>query len=90
MRTVWKFRVMDRHGMQPGRVEMPSDAIVRHVGARDGELFLWAEVDPAAPTSIRGFVVHGTGHPVLLEATDYLGTAFDGPFVWHVYEVPTS
>jgi len=86
VRTIWKFRIMGRNGVQADRVGMPVGAIVRHVGTQDGEVFVWAEVDDSAPPTDREFVVHGTGHPINAAATTYVGSTFDGPSVWHVYE----
>lgn len=85
MRTVWKFKIMDEHGVQAGRVPMPSGAAPLHVGMQDGWLCLWAEVDPSSPIADRGFAVVGTGHPVP-DGARCVGSALDGPFVWHLYE----
>lgn len=50
---------------------------------------LWAEVPDRYDSQMdveRTFRVIGTGHDVPSPGT-YLGTVFDDPFVWHVYEV---
>lgn len=67
-------------------VQMAPDSIVRHVGMQGATLCLWAETDESAVPQMRQFRVVGTGHFVPADSR-YLGTGFDGPFVWHVYEV---
>lgn len=69
-------------------VKMPRDAVVRHVGMQNGDVTIWAEVLPDNPTVTRTFHVFGTGHPITTEpgSTDFVGTVFDGPFVWHVFD----
>lgn len=65
--------------------------VVRAVGVQEpGNVVLWAEVPVGVhrPVETRTFTIIGTGHDVP-ETGTYIGTVFDGPFVWHVYEVTT-
>lgn len=67
-------------------VEMPKDAVIRHIGHQNQlEICIWAEVVNTQATSLRTFRVYGTGHEVA-HGGDYLGTVIDGQFVWHLYE----
>lgn len=53
---------------------------------------IWVEVDSDVSEEIRTFEVYGTGHMIKAElgkARAYVGTVFEGPFVWHIYEVKT-
>jgi len=71
---------------------MPNGANVLHVGAQLGRVYLWAEVNPDAPTVERSFMIIGTGGPVPTDSI-YQGTAFVSDpdytydLIWHVYEV---
>jgi hypothetical protein len=53
---------------------------------------MWVEVDTEAPLEDRHFAVVGTGHPIPVALTAYLGTALtrSGAYVWHVYELLPS
>jgi len=68
-------------------VAIRAGAIIRAVGVQQPrEICLWAEVPDGFPVETRTFRVIGTGWDVPDLGT-YLGTVFDGPLVWHVYEV---
>ena len=88
MRGVWKYPLgLDGHTQEH---EMPVGARVLAVGMQHNLPTMWAEVDPAADTEARRFVVFGTGHriPTDVEARlTYLGSAVSDAFVWHVYEL---
>ena len=80
MRTIWKYPL--------GRVlALPDGARLIKVARQAGELTLWALVDTEAPLAPHHFEVCGTGHPAPPDSS-YVGTVFDEPFVWHVFEVP--
>ena len=65
---------------------IPEQAVVRAVGMQHGQLYIWAEVQRGdLLTATRTFQVIPTGDD--LPNGIYVGTVFDGPFVWHVYEV---
>lgn len=70
-----------------GVVNMPKGAIVRKAAMQNGRVTLWAEVDTSQPLEARTFVTYGTGWEIDEEKRCYIDTIFDGPFVWHVYEV---
>lgn len=86
MTTVWKYQHDLLDGGDFATFEMPEGAEVRHVGMQDGLVTLWAEVDAAAWSTPRTFVIGGTGHQIP-EGARYVGTVHDGPFVWHIFEV---
>ena len=46
-------------------------------------------VDGNTVRTVRHFEVYGTGQPIPLH-TEHVGTFFDGPFVWHVYEIKVA
>lgn len=82
-----KYLIASATSMQVD-VLMREDAIIRAVGMQDHGIFIWAETPAHADplTVTRTFRVIGTGWDVPYLGT-YLGTVFDGPFVWHVYEI---
>jgi triacylglycerol esterase/lipase EstA (alpha/beta hydrolase family) len=65
-------------------------AVIRAVGMQGGEIYAWAETPVQANplTDTRTFRVVPTGGD-LPDPGAFVGTVFDGPFVWHVYEMPT-
>lgn len=89
MRTVWKFVVPvdDREH----EIVLPGPGKIVHVGVQGGDVVVWAEFrnigghDGATTLRLRVF---GTGHEIVDVPDPYrhVGTAFVGPFVWHVYQ----
>lgn len=88
MRTVWKYP------LNPGvtRVQLTSSYLVRSVGVdpATGEPAVWVELEPARTPTTTTFVTYGTGHEHLVPEADhtavFVGTVWQVPFVWHVYE----
>lgn len=80
---VWKFGVFSPSG--DVTVDVPRGAEIKATACNGGALSFWAVVDPNAPTEPRRFRIFGTGWSVEPGYT-YIGTGFDGPFVWHLFE----
>jgi hypothetical protein len=83
MRTVYKYElpVEDVHDLT-----LPVGArLVHHAAESQSLLLLWFEVNTTAPTEVRRFHVHGTGHPIF-PGSKHLGSVKVDPFVWHIYE----
>ena len=83
MKVIYKYELR-------GEVLLPKDAIVLKAGMQGNTMFIWALVDPTEQTHIeRTFEVIGTGHPFEHEYLKhrFVDTIFDGPFVWHIWEV---
>lgn len=77
----------------PQRVCMQKDANIICVHEQNGQIILWAEVPKKTEDGFCGeglefreFVVIPTGGYFDL-ACIFVGTAFVGQYVWHVYEV---
>jgi hypothetical protein len=86
MRTIWKFPLPVETVV---RISMPAGASVLSVHERNGDLCLWALIDPDATREMREFRVHGTGHPVPEDRPlRFIGTAhlMGGALVFHVFE----
>lgn len=61
-----------------------------HVDSRErGLVEVWALHGDGVPAS-RRFQIFGTGHRVPDVPLRHVGTALDGPYVWHLLELPTS
>jgi hypothetical protein len=83
MKTVWKYSIS--HGLNVPM--MPRGALPLAFAEQGGSLCLWALVEPAMPKQPRTFMLHGTGHEDIAPNEHYIGTAQQGPFVWHLFEV---
>jgi len=84
MKTVWKYDLLVRGETEIYDIPMGSRVI--KVECRQPQLLsFWAEVDTEKNKEKREFVIVGTGHPIP-ENYEYVGTALDGWYVWHLYE----
>ena len=88
MRVIYKYEL----NLQPEpitKILLPEGSIARHVGVVDLVVYLWVEqsADVAIPKQEHTFIVRGTGHGFEYEGkvSAYVGTVFQGPFVWHIY-----
>ena len=88
-KTIWKFRlslVDDQSiSMPKGAVFLPTGGSVRD----EGPMFLWAIVDPEAPSVERGISIRGTGQFFDLKEEDlYILTvrSHGGALVWHIFD----
>ena len=71
-------------------IQMPYDAEILDVQIQNGNLFLWAVVDPDKDNLMRKFCIFGTGWTLPYRFSNrfkHLKTVQDGAFVWHVFEV---
>jgi len=73
MKTIFKF----------GPVTPSFDCVVQgcivHVGMQNDQIFVWAE--QGVITEVCSVCYVGTG---MRYENEYVGTVFEGPFVWHV------
>jgi hypothetical protein len=85
MMTVWKFEAPQDALF---RVAMPQGARVLCVQAQDGVPFMWALVDPSAPTEDRQFRTVATGSYIEEPLGTYVGTyqMHNGALVLHLFE----
>lgn len=77
-----------KYQIREGPIELPVGAKVVCVAMQRNEPCLWALVSaPGTVTESREFKVVGTGSSNIDDTDLYVGTIFDGPFVWHIFEV---
>lgn len=81
MRAIYKYRLAvadEQKLLLRGKV--------LSVGVQDGNVMVWAVHDDDAPERKVRFSIRGTGHPLKdVDVSDFVGTVFMGPFVWHVF-----
>lgn len=84
--AVWKFTL---HLPSCPPVVMPLGAQVLSAGEQNGDLQLWALVDPNEQRlAERAFNVYGTGHTISGNAGRFIGTVafYGGALILHVFE----
>lgn len=81
MHTIYKY-----HLPTSGLVDLPEYADVLSVGEQEGEIYLWALVDPHEMHVLREFRVYGTGWTCEEDPRDFVGTVQmqNGP-VFHIF-----
>jgi hypothetical protein len=83
MRVIYKYELTQT-------IQLPIDSQVLKVGMQNGIMQMWVLVDPnQKETSQRNFEIIGTGHSFEFDylTHTYIDSLFDGPFVWHIWEV---
>lgn len=83
MKVIYKYELTNK-------VTLPINSIVLKAGMQNGIMCIWVLVDNnELDASERNFEIIGTGHPFEYDYLDYrfVNTVFDGPFVWHIFEV---
>lgn len=70
---------------------LPIGARILKLGMSKGDPCVWVLVDPdKTQHEIHRFLIFGTGHDISdeeLATLTYVDTYFEGPLVWHVFEV---
>lgn len=81
--TIWKF---DLIVADEQLVAMPEGAELLFVDEQNGEIKLWARVNPSNPRVNHKILIRGTGH--VIEDDPYIGSAITagGVLVWHVFD----
>lgn len=82
MKTIYKYSLKGASTS----ILIHKDAEIIHCGNHNGEFCIWAKVDADLPLEERTFVIVGTGWEID-DNMVYVGTFFEGSYVWHVMEV---
>ena len=90
MRVIYKYRIGRENVNGVFDLNLPMGADFRHFGIdpKDGDLCAWFQVDAERVHRLQQFAIWGTG--ISLPNTNvlmFLGTCFDGPYVWHFHKV---
>lgn len=84
-RAVWKYAF--EPGAYRAEFSVPGGGAIRCVNYQNGSITIWIEAEPLNRRVQRKFVAIGTGNPVPVPHRAFVGTVFEGMYVWHVYEV---
>ena len=84
--TIYKYPLTNNGG-DLQKLELPSGAKILHFGLQDNKLYIWAKVVLDFTKELRFFRVVGTGCELGINSGEYIGTIFQGPYVWHLFEV---
>lgn len=88
MRAILKYHIS--YTAEIDEIEIPSGSKVISAGLDpQGELCIWAIVNPENELELRKFTVVGTGWTMgrELDNWEFIGTVRQGPYMWHVFEV---
>lgn len=84
--TIWKFNleITDKQ-----TIRMPNGARILSIQEQNGELCVWAVVDPDEEYVPRKFRIFGEGHTFDLDAADakFIGTVQCDRLVWHIFAI---
>ena len=85
MKKIWKYRL----SQFCKTLSIPCGAEVLHFAMQDGEPTIWVMVNPEKEKEDRTFSAFETGHWLFIgaNASDYIGTCFDGEFILHLFEL---
>ncbi len=85
MATIWKVELGDDLGRWTLKIPRGSDFL--GVGMQGGKVVVWFLCDPEEELVKKTFFIHGTGRMIYsgLNKSNYIGTAQDGGYIWHVF-----
>ena len=94
MRTVWKYPLLIADMQHDNAhaffdISVPEGADVLYVASQgQGDLAtIWFDVVTTRQNVVRRIYIVGTGHAVPpAPSVLHIGSAIDGPFVWHLFE----
>jgi len=80
----WMLDIQDRQTMM-----MPRGAKLLGIQIQNATPCLWALCEPLAPKEPRCIAIYGTGHLIVENPGEYIGTfqVSGGAFVFHAFEV---
>ena len=87
MKSIWKYPL---HLVESQEIQLPAESEILYIGEQQGELFLWALVDPKETEfTVKTILIKGTGEPIEEEGLRHLRTVITeaGLFVWHIFVV---
>lgn len=80
MKSIYKYR------LEPGETILTLRGKILSAGVQGDDIMVWAVHDDNALDRQVRVSVMGTGHPfVNAPESDFIGTVFLGPFVFHVF-----
>jgi hypothetical protein len=87
MTAIYKYPVPTPDSSGVALTLMPEDAVVLDFGVQNGQVVVWAEVDPKLlPTTIRQFIIYFTGQPIADDLMYFKTLQLPNGLVIHIYE----
>ena len=85
MSTIWKYQL---HQIEKQIIDMPIGSKILSVGSQDGELVVWAYVDPDEGLEKHKILTCGTGHDGWHVYNErFIGTVqMNNGQEWHVFD----
>ena len=85
MRRVYKYELSSQEEQS---IEIPRGGQILSVQVQHNLPQMWVLVNPGNPSVERRFSVYGTGHDIVNDALEYVGTfqLLGGRLVFHVFE----
>ena len=85
MKSIYKYR-LDFSSFRPGGNILTLRGQVLSAGVQGDDIMIWAVHDDSTLARQVRVCVMGTGHPfVVAPESDFVGTVFLGPLVFHVF-----
>jgi len=85
MKTIWKYEIKIQDDLT---LELPVNYKILHFGSQHGRYYIWVlKYGPTKDTMKINFKIVGTGFKINFSTNIYIGTAMDGAFVWHLFQV---
>lgn len=83
-KAIWKYPLTD----VVTTLDIPEGARLLSVANQNDGIVLWALVDPRLPKAACIIRVYGTGHDVIDDPGDFIGTVMlqGGKYVFHVFK----
>jgi len=81
MKTIYKYQIYPYQTVY----NLPEGSDILKAGVQDGEIYIWAEVDPDQPLKEGTILVVGTGHELPDRELGYIDTVFLDDLVFHIY-----
>ena len=84
MNRIYKYGLQLVH---KNKVVMPKEAKILKASMQGSVPCIWALVDTNKSDETRTFIIYGTGHEIVESNLEFIETFFQGPYVWHLFEL---
>lgn len=82
MRTIWKYKLML---IESQSLFLPKHAEILTAQIQNGDISIWALLDPEKEQELVRFAIRGTGHRINGDEGRYIATVQKDGFVWHIF-----
>ena len=90
--SVWKFPIQptvdrDEYGNMVVDIEMPGVPDILRADRQGDTIYVWAGVQPESEPTTQRFIIVPTGSEYDRSFSTYVGTAFMGSLVFHIFHI---